>query len=120
VCFVQRGGVGVNEHHPTAQEHAIRVPAEVVQLAGEALRVGDVVGVHAGDEFAPCGGKRVVQRTGDARVGAGDDVDPGVVAGVFAQDGQRAIGRSVVNGDQLEVRKRLRENAFHRGAEVAG
>ena len=87
------------------------VIVEKGQLALEAIGMHDVVGVHDED---PLGGGELdgsVEGVGRAGVGLAEDFDAGIGLGKRLGDGERVVGRAVVDDDEFEVGPGLTESA---------
>jgi hypothetical protein len=110
--------VGVDEENAGADEDVVRVGVEEGDLFFQAVGEREVVGIHAGDEFALALRKAVVEGAHDAGIGAGVDVEAGISFSQGVEDVERFVGGSVVDGDDLEVREGLGKNALDRAAEV--
>jgi hypothetical protein len=87
----------VNEADRAPDDDALRMLAEVLDLRGEPLRQGDVIGVHAGEKFTSRTAEHFVQRDQITGVRPAHDANPRVGGRVLLEDDQRAIGRSVVD-----------------------
>jgi hypothetical protein len=94
------------------------VTLEEVQLAGEPVGMGDVVGVHEGDDPRPRPLDSLLERRGKAAVGAAGHHNSTVAAGEVYENLPRSVGRAVVDGEHFPVGERLRPDALHRGSEV--
>ncbi len=77
---------------------------EQLGLSFEAARQHLVVGIHAGDEPAARRGEPRVQRGHDAAVRHGEDAQPLVARGCGERGSRRAVRRTVVDEDELEIR----------------
>ena len=73
-------------------------------LQGQALRVADIIGVHAGDERAPGGLQTGVERAGQALMRTMQDAQAGIFRRQGIQQGRRAVGGTVIDGQHLEAR----------------
>jgi hypothetical protein len=102
-----------------AEQHDVGVGPHERDLLLEAVGDADVVGVHPRDELAAGEPEALVERLGEAGVRAADQADAVVDGGVLVEDRGRAVRRTVVDQDQLEVAERLREDAVERLREVA-
>jgi hypothetical protein len=72
--------------------------------------VPEVVGVEEGDEAAVRGGDAGVARRGDAAVRLGDDAKARFPDHQAPRDAGRAVGRAVVDHDDLQPRMGLYRN----------
>ena len=75
-------------------------PLEQLDLACEATRMAEVIGVHSGDEITLCLGDSAVHGGGDTRVNLGDETEARIVDGCGFGG---PIGGTVVDHDQLNI-----------------
>ena len=100
--------------HEAAEGLHLRVGLEVLDLHLELGRVPEIVGVEKGEvaRIGRGGSGAPIAGAGGAAAGAGQDPEPRVLDRPDA--GERAVGRAVVDDDQLEVGQRLGEHRLCR------
>ena len=103
-----------------AAHHAdIGILLEDGELVLKATSIGDIVCVHACDDWRCRGPRRSVGTQRRAQVSLQfDQPDAGVARCPFPQPLGRAVGRCVVKNDELEVVEGLIKNALHRRVEM--
>ncbi len=80
---------------------------ELGQLQLEALRVDDVVGVHAGHEWSRAQFETGVEGLHQTRLGSVYDSYTNVLGSPIVEDLRRAVGRTIVHRDHLVLLERL-------------
>ena len=75
-------------------------------LPGQTLRVGNVVGVHAGQITASRHRQPGIERCGDALMGTAEHAQPGLSPGGGIQQGGAAVRGTVVHGQHFKGRQR--------------
>ncbi len=96
-----------------------RVGVDGRELPGEAIRVRDVVGIHAREIPSASPAARRFKRLGDSSRRTGDEPDAGIFRGPAAQDLRRGVPRAVVDRDDLEVIQSLPSDGDDRLGEVS-
>ena len=66
--------------------------------------MADIIGVHAGDERSPGGLQTGVERAGQALMRTMQDAQAGIFRRQGIQQGRRAVGGTVIDGQHLEAR----------------
>ena len=85
-------------------------------LPFEPARVGSVVGIETGDEFAAGDPQTVVQTLHKTKVAlVREHHHPLVAGGEVTNDVGRPVGGSIVDDHDLEVAERLSEQTLQRG-----
>ena len=87
-------------------------------LLREVLREDEIVAVEERDELALRRAQRRVACRRGPPIRRSDDLYPPVSCSETTRDCQRVVGRSVVDENELEVGKGLREDGIHRFGEV--
>src|SRR6185369_9032734 len=101
-----------------AAEAELRPLGEQRHLARQAPWIGEVVGVHAGDQFAPGELQPFIQRGDEAAVFARDEPDAAVGLAVALEDLQRVVARAVVDRYHLQAIVVLAQDRADRGGDV--
>lgn len=97
----------------------LRMGEEEVALSAQAGRMGEVVGVHAGDEFARGLAPGEVGGLDEAAFVA-EEPDPGIGGRETREDLGRAVAGGMVDDDDLEIAQVLRKQARKGGAHRSG
>jgi hypothetical protein len=108
----------IEESHAGGDHVGIRRP---FPLAGEALRVAAVIGIHARQPVGRRGTRGGLERAddpGQARIC--HQPHPGILAGIAGDNPRGAIARAVIHGHQFPVPEGLGEQAFQRFREGGG
>ncbi len=103
----QHPTAGVDPADPAAGHHHLRPIVQPLQLRLEPPGQGDVVGVHASDQWRAGRGDAGVQGGGHADVIGLEDADAVVGLGGGPQHRAGLIGRAVVDHNQLVAGQRL-------------
>ncbi len=102
-----------------ANNDGIGMSTEIMELASEAVRVHDVIGIYAGQVLAAGKANGAVERGGNATVfGVGVDADAGVYVGVVAENVERVVGGGVVDSDEFPVGVGLGEDAVEADTKI--
>ena len=104
---------------PTADHTIIRMRREEGDLLFETVRPTDVVGIHARDQRRACFVEHLVEAGDESAIFPDDRTDTGIACGMFADDRGRGVLRSVIDDQELEIRKALREHAGDGFVEIA-
>ena len=113
-----RGGPAIDEEPRLRAERGHgRVVLQEGELAGEPVGMGNIVGVHQRHDPRAGPLDPLLERRGEAAVGAAGDNNSTVAAGEVFEGLPRAVGRAVVDRQQLPVGKRLCSDALHGGSE---
>lgn len=119
-----RTTLAVDQQDVSAHGDAIAMGVEMLDLTGEALGHGDVVGIHAGDQLGRGGRHRLAQCRGQAARRLSLEPKAGVELRDGAGDLRGAIRRPVVHDETREVREGLDPQALQcvgqRGLGIAG
>jgi len=102
----------VNALDLAAQAYYLGVLPEIGHLHLEPVGQGHVVSVHPRDELATGQQQPLVQGRHQSPIRSADEVDPRILFGIPLEDLGRAVGRAVVDDQELEVGLRLRQNAL--------
>lgn len=117
---VQVRAVRVDEVVCAGDEHDVRPLVEDGHLSGQTARQHDVVAVQAGDVAGARLRQSAIECAGDAFVPrCSDDGDSRIALRPRGEDRRSAIGRPVVDDEQLEVGEVLPEDAADRLFDVA-
>ena len=95
-----------------ARKPDVRISVKIGDLPGKAVWQRNVVGIHPCDELSPRERQPFVQRQRNPPVLARKDLDPWVASSRLGQDATGLVPRSVINDDELEIRKALVQNAI--------
>jgi hypothetical protein len=110
--FVYCQALSTHDNHPG-------VSLEEVELLLEAVGKRDIVGVHAGNEVPLGFGEPKIEGAGDFEVRfVFENMETGVDFGILLENLVGAIGRSIVDGYNLEVGVGLVSEAFQSFHEV--
>ncbi len=90
-----------------AQQRDLGVLIQVGELRRQALRMHQVVGVHAGDQRGAGLRNPQVQRGDQAHAAGLEQANPLVLLRRSPNDRRRVVGRAIVDRQQLEVAERL-------------
>ena len=103
-----------------AHQSHIRVRLQKGHLLFQASGQGDVVVVHDGEILALCHVEQTVARTGYAEIFFIHGIDDARIGKGLHHFFHTRIGGSVVQNEELEIRERLRQYAFHGLAQMLG
>src|SRR3954452_18191422 len=113
--------LGADELRPAGDEGELAICGEQRVLFGQALRQGNVAGVLPRDQRAARGGAAGDEGAGEAAVLLMDHAHAVVARGALVEERAGSIGRTVVDGDELEVDAALGEDAVEGcGKTIAG
>ena len=105
---------GVDDERPRADRDVLRMRVEEGELLREPMREHHVVGVEVGDERRARLAEAGIARRRHAAVRKRDDADARIASRRTRRRRGRAIGRTVVEHEELELGEIAREHAAHR------
>lgn len=108
----ERTTIGVDQQGLSANGDAGRVGVQMSDLLFQPIEEGNVVGIHPGQVLAMGKPGGFVERPGQALIRARMDPDTTVAGSDVCEQSGCAVGRAVVNDDELEIRKGLVQDAF--------
>jgi hypothetical protein len=105
---------GRETRHPAAYQAGLRVGIQISRLPGQALGMGAVIGVHAGDIRRSAISQAVIRGHDDPGVRLAQDAQAAFAPGPSIQTQGGIIGRAILDAVDLDIGKRLAPQAFQR------
>ena len=112
--------VRVDQHHTATQGQHFRMPPHEFDLHFEPPWQADVIRIHPRDKLAGRNVQSIVQCPDDPRIRPGDHANTLVPLRELREDRRRAVGRPVIDNDELEIPERLRKDTLHRLRDIRG